>query len=76
MMFDLKCNSFYKKGDRRVTRSMGKYIFETDIVRSGVYARSPYYKGSSLWNTLPTNLQSLPNKGTFKRSIKKHLNAY
>ena len=32
------------------------YVFDTDIVH--FYGKSPYYKGVSLWNDLPLNIQN------------------
>ena len=75
-MYVLKCNGQYQKEGIRNTCSTEKYIFESDIVHSGIYAKSPYYKRANLWNDIPMNLQKLPDKCKFKNGIKKHFNAY
>ena len=59
-MYVLKCNGQYQKEGIRNTCSTEKYIFESDIVHSGIYAKSPYYKGAILYNDIPMNLQRLP----------------
>ena len=56
IMFMLKCNNVSQKVSVRNTRNADRYIFNTDIVHKEVYARSPYYKGVSLWNNLPIDL--------------------
>ena len=76
LMYNLKCNGCFKREGTRDTRSMEKYIFVTDIVHNGIYARSPYYKGVSLWNSLPAHIQGVNDKSKFKSSVKKHLHAY
>ena len=76
LMFDLKCHGLFKKEGIRNTRSTENYIFETDIVHTGIYAKSPYYKGANLWNEVPRHLQQVPNKGKFKKDIKRHLGAF
>ena len=76
ILFDIKGHNLYKKDGCRITRSTAQYIFETDIVHSGVYAKSPYYKGASTWNSLPRNLQNMTDKCKFKNVLKKHLNVY
>ena len=76
LMYSLKSNNRFKKSGFRTTRSMENYVFETDIVHSGINARSPYYRGATLWNGLPAHIQRLTDKNKFKVGIKKHLVAY
>ena len=76
LMYDLKCNSQFKKNVGCNTRSMDTYIFETDIAHSGIYSRSPFYKGASMWNGLPSPIKQSNNKLQFKTAIKKHLGAH
>ena len=76
IMFMLKCNNLFRKECSRITRSAERYIFDTEIVHMEVYARSPYYKGVTLWNTLPIVLQHEQIGFSFKSSLKRHLGIY
>ena len=73
IMFMLKCNNVSQKVSVRNTRNADRYIFNTDIVHKEVYARSPYYKGVTLWNNLPIDLQNQTIGLPFKICLKKHL---
>ena len=75
LMYDLKSNGHFKKKGYRDTRSTEKYVFETEIVHSSIYSRSPYYRGAAIWNLLPEHIQKLPDKCKFKSGIKIHLGA-
>ena len=68
--------TLYRKNGIRVTRNIDRYVFLTDIVHKDVYAKSPYFKGVSLWNNLPQDLQNKPSGHEFKICIKRHLNIY
>ena len=73
IMFNLKqCGCFRKRGTR-ITRSTDKYVFDTDIVHLGIYAKSPYYMGVRLWSDLPANWQNTVDKYTFSNIIKNHI---
>ena len=72
MMFNLKLNNKYKKVQTRCTRAMDTYVFDTDIVKLGVYANSPYYRGVQLWNNLPDCIKTVGDNRTFNYRIKGH----
>ena len=38
-----------------------------------VYAKSPYYKGVTFWNSLPLDIQNIDTVSNFKNSVKRHL---
>ena len=73
IMFMLKCNNLYRKECTRITRSAERYTFNTEIVHMEVYARSPYFKGVSLWNNLPIDIQNQHIGFIFKNCLKRHL---
>ena len=73
IMHTLKCNGYYKKDGLRETRRTAKYVFKTDIVHTDIYAKSPYLKGVTLWNSLPQKIQTLYDKVNFKISVKGEL---
>ena len=75
-MFILKSNGQYKKDGARNTRSSDSYVFQTDIGHMGIYDRSPYVKGVALWNQLPVDIQSIPDKYNFKIVTKQHFGIY
>ena len=54
----------------RNTRQGNRYHFITDTYQSGKYQRSPYFKGTELWNLLPDNVISLPSLYEFKNRLK------
>ena len=60
----------------RLTRNAERYVFNTEIVHKDTYAKSPFYCGVSLWNSIPVEYQNLIERRTFKNSIKKHLNIF
>ena len=60
----------------RVTRSTDQYVFKTDIVHKDIHAKSPFYCGVSLWNSVPIECQNLLDRRTFKINIKKQLEIY
>ena len=76
IMFSAKNKNKYKKESVRTTRNADRYVFKTEIVHKDVYAKSPYYCGVSLWNSLPTEYHNLVDNRAFKNTIKKHLNIY
>ena len=58
------------------TRSADKFNFPVKRPRSGFYAKSPYYRGVTLWNELNGETQYLIKKDVFKRRIKQHFKTY
>ena len=76
IMFLLKINNKFKKESVRITRNAERYVFNTEIVHKDIYAKSPFYCGVSLWNSIPIEYQNLIERRTFKTSIKKHLNIF
>ena len=50
IMYSLTCNGFY-------TRSTRIYVFQTDIVHTDIYDKSPYYNSVTLWNSLPKKIK-------------------
>ena len=76
IMFSFKLNNKYKKESACVTRNADRFEFRTEIVHKDIYAKSPFYIGVRLWNSIPIDCQNLLDSGTFKNNIKKHLNIY
>ena len=76
MMFSLKLKKKYKKECTRVTRTIDRYVFKTDIVHKDIYVKSPYFCGVSLWNSIPVEYQNMTDGYTFKNQIKKHLSIF
>ena len=54
----------------------GPYVFDTDIVHKDVYANSPYFKGTALWNGLDAVTQNKTGRLEFKSCIRRKLNIY
>ena len=75
-MFSFKLNNKYKKESARVTRNADRFEFRTEIVHKDIYAKSPFYIGVRLWNSIPIDCQNLLDSGTFKNNIKKHLRIF
>ena len=73
IMYYLKCENQFKRNVIRDTRSIDRYVFETDIVHTSIYAKSPYFIGVSLWNDLPKHAHTMTDKYKFKDYIKRHL---
>ena len=74
MMYELKQLHLYERIGERATRQGDKYIFQTDVAVSGVYARSPYYIGSKLWNSLTVDIQNARSNNKFKCELKTFCN--
>ena len=70
IMYALKEQSKFELVRDRNTRAAQKYVFDTDIVNLDIYARSPYYVGTKLWNELPRNIQNSDTKFHFKQVLK------
>ena len=76
VMFSLKISNKFKKESVRVSRTVDRYVFDTDIVHKEVYAYSPYFKGTALWNSLDAVTQNKTGRLEFKSCIKKKLFIY
>ena len=50
-----------------------KHDFHTHIVHSETGKKSIKYKGSKLWNALPTNMKNISSKHLFKKKAKDYL---
>ena len=70
IMYEMKQMQLYERVGERITRQHDKYIFQTDVVNVGTYARSPYYCGSMLWNKLPSRIHEARTKAHFKSELK------
>ena len=66
-------NNKYRKAEVRVTRTTNTYVFDTDIVRLGIYSNSLYYRGVKLWNDLPLDIRCIQDKRIFDFRLKKHI---
>ena len=55
------------------TRSIDRYVFNTEIVHMDVYAKTPYFKWVALWNSLPLDIQNINTSALFKSAVKRHL---
>ena len=71
-MFNLASENKFRKDGNHNTRAMDTYVFDTDIVRLGIYSNSPYYKGVNLWNGLPVDIKSIHDKQIFNQRTKRH----
>ena len=73
LMYDtcISKNPLYMLAPRANTRQADKIAFVTDIIRYEIYQKSPYYVGCNLWNTLPADIQKMPNLSSFKSEIRK-----
>ena len=71
-MFSLKSNNKFRKESQRTTRTVDKYVFETDIVHMDIYAKSPYMKGVSLWNMLTYETQAITDRYFFRNTLRKN----
>ena len=58
IMYNLYQKGMYEKIANRATRAADGYTFNLTIPNMGVYAKSPYYVGASMWNLLPVNVQN------------------
>ena len=76
VMFSLKLSNKFKKESVCVTRTVDRYVFDTDIVHKDVYANSPYFKGTALWNGLDAVTQKKIGRLEFKSCITKKLDIY
>ena len=47
-----------------------KIVFDIPTKCSNVYLRSPLYKGSKIWNTLPEDILRVATIGQFVKRIK------
>ena len=72
MMFNLISNNKYKRVHTRCTHAMDTYVFDADIVKFGIYANSPYYRGVQVWNDLPEGIKTSGDSRTFDYRIKSH----
>ena len=73
IMYDLCQNRMYEKIANRPTRAAEGFTFDLNILHMGVYSKSPYYMGASMWNLLPVNIRNLNNKIQFKYEIRDRL---
>ena len=76
IMFLLKNYNSFSREKRRDTRLSNKYVFDTNIVRMDIYAKSPYLKGVALWNELPKELTDFTDAYAFRRTLKKNRAMY
>ena len=76
IMHSLKHNNRYKKPGLRHTRNAERYLFDTDIVHLDIYAKSPYFKGVELWNSIPLDIQNIDDGYSFKNNIRRHLGIF
>ena len=53
------------------TRQGNRYNFRVENYQSSKYKKSPYFKGSVLWDTLSNDVISIPTLVTFKDKLKR-----
>ena len=70
-MYNLRHENMYEKEGNRITQARDGYIFYADNPHSGLYAKSPYYIGATMWNGLRTHTQNLNSKERFKCDLKR-----
>ena len=58
------------------TRSQTKYVFKTDVKIGKNYQKSPYFRGTRLWDGLNKETQDIPCKYMFKRKIESLYKSY
>ena len=73
IMYDLYQKGTYEKIANRATRTADGYTFDLTILNMGVYAKSLYYVGASIWNLLPVNVRNKNNKEQFKHEVRERL---
>ena len=61
LMYLLSKNEMYLKIQPRNMRGANKLNFKVPTKISRIYERSPYYKGTKLWDTLPVSIQKADN---------------
>ena len=59
-----------RKIDARQTRNNDKFVFKTDNKIGTKYSKSPYYKGSKLWDKLTKETQFSESVHLSKQTIK------
>ena len=69
MIYEKRLLSLNERPIVRHTRRADKYTFDIKRVNLEIYARSPYYIGGKLWNSLPKEVQEHRTKEQFKRAI-------
>ena len=74
IMFDLCQKGLYMKKSVRFTCATDGYNFDLAILCLGLYVKSAYYMGASMWNGQPVNIQNINKKERFKCKIRSRLN--
>ena len=72
IMFNQVQNNKFRKTEAHATLAANTYVFNTDIVRLGIYSNSPYYRGVKPSNDLPMEIRSIQDKRTFDYRLKGH----
>ena len=73
-MFDVSRKQEFVKPSVVRTRQADKIVLVNEVARCGIYARSPYIVGCSLWNTLDANVQKIEQKNVYKTRLKELYN--
>ena len=69
LMYILSKDEVFRNVPNRVTRSGDKIVFKVPTKILPMYERSPYYKGTKLWNELTATVQDSPDRFAFKKEI-------
>ena len=69
LMYILSKDEVFRNVPIRVTRSGDKIVFKVPTKILPMYERSPYYKGTKLWNELTASVQDSPDIFAFKKEI-------
>ena len=70
LMYDISRKEEYIKPNLIRTRQAAKVTLVSEIVRCGIYAKSPYIVGCALWNELDVNVQKLDQKVVYKSRLR------
>ena len=70
LMFDVSKKEEYIKRNLIQTRQADKVTLISEIIRCGIYAKSPYKVGCSLWHELDVNIQTIDQKSVYKSQLK------
>ena len=73
LMYNHKARHNVRRPVVRLTRNAERYTFHTERYNNVKYKNSPYYKGSTIWDTLPRAIVDCDNVFEFKKSVKKNL---
>ena len=60
----------------RVTRNNQKFVFKSETRIGTKYEKSPFYQGTTLWNSLSQELQFCDNTSMFEIAVSKQYKVF